>query len=297
MSFDTSDIHGNAHALRALEIAAAGHHGLLLVGPQGAPKTAIARRILGLLPPPSSADLAALAAIYTASGARTAPSVRPFRAPHWTASESGLIGAGGARCLPGEVSLAHAGVLYLEDAPEFRALRLRAIERTIRAGVAFLSIDAHCHSFPARPLLVISADPCPCGVPRGRCACSGEQAHAYLRRLAPIAPLVDLRVDVTREEHGPAWEASDVVAARVRQAQRLRQRRGAGTVEPEPVSRLLLNVQLGPHWPDIARVSDEQRARRLHVARTIADLDGSAPILDRHIAEASQLTAGLEALS
>lgn len=297
--FDTSDIHGNAHALRALEIAAAGRHGLLLVGPQGAPKTAIARRILGLLPPPSPADLAALATIYTASGTHTAPSVRPFRAPHWTASEPGLIGAGGARCLPGEVSLAHAGVLYLENAPEFRRAHLAAIARTIRAGVAFLPHDGHCYPFAARPLLVLSADPCPCpcGVPRGRCTCSGEQTHAYLRRLAPIAPLVDLRVDITREEHGPAWEASDVVAARVRQAQQFRERRGAGTVEAEPISRLLLNVQLGPHWPDVARVSDEQRARRLRVARTIADLDGSAPILDRHIAEASQLTAGLEALS
>jgi magnesium chelatase family protein len=293
---DTSDIHGNAHALRALEIAAAGHHGLLLVGPAAAPKTPIARRLLALIPPPSPTDLLALASIYTASGAHTAPSVRPFRAPHWTASEAGLIGAGGARCLPGEVSLAHAGVLYLENAPEFRRAHLDAVARTIRNGYAFLPLDAHCRPFAARPLVVASADPCPCRAPRGRCVCSPERAHAYVRRVAPLLPLVDLWVEVSAEQHGAAWEASDVVAARVREAQAFRERRGAGP-EPEPVAGLLLSVHIGPRGADMLRVSDDWRTRRLRVARTIADLDGSAAILDRHVSEATQLTAGIEALS
>lgn len=296
VSFDTSDLHGNVHALRALEIAAAGHHGLLLVGPQGAPKTAIARRILGLLSSPSPADLAALALIYAASGTHATPSVRPFRAPHWTASEQGLVGAGGARCVPGEVSLAHAGVLYLENAPEFRRAHLAAIARTLRTGVAFLPRDGHCTPFAARPLLLLSANPCACLAAPGRCVCPPDRAHGYLQRLAPIAPHVDLRVDVTRNEHGPAWGPSEDVARRVRDALAFRARRGAGP-EREPVTRLLQHVQIGPGCSDLLRVSDDERARRLRVARTVADLDGSAAILDRHIGEASQLTAGLEALS
>lgn len=294
---ETHDLYGNRHAQRAIEIAAAGHHALLIVGSAAAPKTPIARRILQALPPLSGADLASLALIYGATGSYVVPSVRPFRAPHWTASEAGLIGAGGARCQPGEVSLAHAGVLYLENAPEFRRSHLDAVVRTVRAGTAFLARDAHCAQLPARPLVVASADPCPCGVARGRCVCSPERAATYLRRVVPLLPLLDLRVDVALEERGEAWDDAETIAARVRAAQRFREARGASD-EPEPTSRLLLSVRPGRHFSALARaMQPDVLARRLRVARTIADLDGSASIQEQHVGEALRLTSGLEVLS
>jgi magnesium chelatase family protein len=297
MTHDTSDIHGNRPAARALEIAAAGHHGLLLVGHRAAPKTQIARRILGLLPQLSDVERDALAQIYGATGMHTAPSVRPFRAPHHTASEPGLVGAGGARCIPGEVSLAHAGVLYLENAPEFRRAHLDAITRTIRTGTAFLPIDGHCKPFASRPLLVASADTCPCGVVRGRCDCGPDRAHVYRRRVEPLLPLLDVAVEVGVVQHGDAWEPTETIARRVADARRFRQRRGAGSIEREPASGLLLTVAPGRATALLGQgIQREALERRLHVARTIADLDGSAQIHDEHVQEAIRLTTALETL-
>jgi magnesium chelatase family protein len=315
---DLRDVKGQAAAKRALEIAAAGEHSLLMVGPPGSGKSMLAERLAGLLPPLAEEEaLAAAALAGLAAGSSAEPAwnghARPVRAPHHTASAVALVG-GGSPPRPGEISLAHGGVLFLDETPEFPRAALEALREPLETGVITISRAARQARFPARFQLVAAMNPCPCGwlgagsrVGRA-CRCTPEAVARYQGRLSgPLLDRIDLQVEVlaaTPEEllAAPAGEPGATVAARVAAArQRQQQRQG------EP------NARLAPASVDLFCTLDEAAAaftrqaaarlgwsgRRLHrclkVARTIADLAGAERIALVHVAEALQLQRVLPA--
>ncbi|MCL2447665.1 MAG: YifB family Mg chelatase-like AAA ATPase, partial [Polyangiaceae bacterium] len=227
---DLADVRGQLAARRAAEIAAAGNHNLLMVGAPGAGKTMIARRLPGLLPPLSTEEALEVAAIQSVAGllgdASGLSRARPFRAPHHTVSEVGLVGGGdGPR--PGEVSLAHRGVLFLDELAEFRRGVLEALRQPLEDGVVTISRARAKATFPARLLLVCATNPCPCGWlgdGSGRCACSAERVRAYRSKMSgPLLDRIDVHVvlppvEVTALQAMSQGEATDVVRARVEKA-------------------------------------------------------------------------------
>ena len=305
---DLRDVRGQGGAKRALEIAAAGHHSLLLVGPPGAGKSMLAQRLPGLLPPMQ--DQEALAAAAIASLARAFDPaqwmVRPFRAPHHSATSAALVG-GGSPPRPGEISLAHAGVLFLDEMPEMPRLALEALREPLETGRITISRAARQASFPARFLLVAAMNPCPCGylgafAATGRsCRCTPDAVLRYQGRLSgPLLDRIDMQVEVAAIPP-PALmaaadgEASAVVAARVALA-RARQldRQGVSNAEL-PVAELERHCALhaaGRELLQRAALRLGWSGRGLHrvqkLARTIADLEGSGTIASAHIAEAMQ---------
>jgi magnesium chelatase family protein len=302
---DLADVRGQPEARRALEIAAAGAHSLLLLGPPGAGKSLLAHRLPGILPPLSTAEALETAMIASASagGFRTADwYARPFRAPHHTSSTAALVG-GGSPPAPGEISLAHLGVLFLDELPEFERETLEALREPLETGRIAISRAAWQSEFPARFMFVAAMNPCPCGYfgdGTGRCRCNRLAVERYRARLSgPLLDRLDLHVRVAPIEVSTLFEARDVndssavVRLRVARARTLQlNRQGA-------LNSALADAELERHAaPDRdSRDLLEFTARRFHlsaraigrilrVARTLADLAGSSAMTVQHVSEA-----------
>jgi magnesium chelatase family protein len=304
---DLSEVRGQRLARRALEIAAAGGHNLLFVGPPGAGKTMLARRLPGILPPLSESEALETTAIHSAWGARLDSLIRarPFRAPHHTSSEAALVG-GGAIPRPGEVSLAHNGVLFLDELPEFPRRSLEALRQPLEERAVSVARVRATLRLPARFQLVAAMNPCPCGALGDRvlpCSCTPAAVHGYQARISgPLLDRIDLQVEVQpltyAEIAGPPGESTAVVGRRVRAArdrQAVRNQSDTGTNADLPSGVL----------PGLTQVDAEGRAllaravdrlgltgrahdRLLRVGRTIADLEGADRVTAGHLGEALQ---------
>jgi magnesium chelatase family protein len=317
---DLAEVRGQYAAKRALELAAAGEHALLMIGPPGAGKTLLAQRLPGLLPPLSASEALEVASVESAAGRRpTAGGRRPFRSPQHTASVAALIGGGAL--LPGELTMAHLGVLFLDELPEFPRNALEALREPLESGTVVLARLKRSCEFPARFQLIAAMNPCPCGYAGdilGRCRCTADQIARYRNRISgPLVDRIDIHIEIkalaVKELMGAAEpreqcerakkarpesdaESSDVVAQRVAAARALqlqRQEKLNARLTPTEVSRFCplareSRLLLGSA---IARLGLSARAyhRVLKIARTCADLRGDAEIRTMDVAEAVKL--------
>ena len=308
---DMSEVKGQEHAKRALEVAAAGGHNVLMIGPPGAGKTMLARRLPGILPPLTLEESLETTKVHSVAGllpeGQALITARPFRAPHHTISDAGLIG-GGHFPRPGEVSLAHNGVLFLDELPEFRKNVLEVLRQPLEDGWVSIARATTSITYPARFMLVAAMNPCPCGHygdPLKECRCSFQQIQRYRSRLSgPLLDRIDIHIEVpavkykelTEEEQG---EGSPLIRQRVQRARRIQQERFRGEgiycnaqMRTSHLKRYCILKEDSQRLLEVAmkRLGLSARAytRILKVARTIADLEAEEDILPHHISEAIQ---------
>jgi magnesium chelatase family protein len=311
---DFSDVRGQDNAKRALEIAAAGAHNVLLIGPPGSGKSMLARRLPSILPELNRTEQLEVTQIHSVMGltGHNEPLMtsRPFRSPHHTLSAPALTG-GGTIPRPGEISLAHHGVLFLDEFPEFSRSALETLRQPLEDGFVTISRVAGTLSFPSRFMLVCAMNPCPCGWysdPSGRCKCTASNLASYRARISgPLLDRIDLRVEVpslTYEEISSRsrGEPSSAIYGRVARAREIQNRRFEGTgyttnaSVPMPLLRDLIdlddkaNALLNSAYRRMGMTA-RSYDRVLRVSRTIADLSGSDPVCSEHVAEAIQYRA------
>lgn len=307
---DFADVRGQHHVKRAIEIAAAGGHGLLLIGPPGSGKSMLSKRVPTILPPMTMEEAIETTKIHSICGLlldKGFVAARPFRDPHHTVSDVGLLG-GGMNPTPGEISIAHHGVLFLDELPEFKRTTLEVLRQPLEDGRVTVSRAAGTMTFPAEFMLVAAMNPCPCGYhgdPKRQCRCTPQQVERYRERISgPLLDRIDLHVEAPSvsfdELRGTgSGEPSAAIRERVVHARNAQQARfGAGKVR---INARMGTAHLRKHCAldseaegllrmamDSLNLSARGHDRVLKVARTIADLAGSGPIAPEHLSEAIQ---------
>jgi magnesium chelatase family protein len=309
-AFDYQDVIGQDHAKRALEIAAAGGHNVLMIGPPGSGKTMLARRLPTILPPLSFEEALETTAVYSVSGILTGEpllTTRPFCAPHHSISDAGLIG-GGAMPRPGQVSLAHNGVLFLDELPEFKKNVLESLRQPMEDGHVTISRANLSLTFPARFSLICAQNPCPCGHfgdTLHPCTCPPRQIALYRSRISgPLLDRIDIQIEVPAVPYkelgkGAQGEKSDSIRERVISARNIQAQRFMNIpvhCNAQMSSREIRKMcRLSAGCANLLEIVSKKlglSARAYHriikIARTIADIEGVPDILESHIAEAIQ---------